>query len=99
MSGRTCIICKKSLDDRHIHTIRPTYSEKQMRDGALLSFIVDMSTACDNPSDTAWELAYARKELKEYFPGKTFEIQPARMMLSRLTLGQAYVVTYAVFET
>lgn len=99
MEDNPCPICKKSLNDRHEHVLQPC----NINNVSPLAFIVSLQMYYDNTSAHARLLGLARQELKEFFPGKEFEIQPVRMMLRKdgangVVLGEAYVATYAVFE-
>lgn len=96
---QVCAICKKSLTGRHEHIIESCV----INDGAPLSFIIDMQRWYDKPTAHARQLATARAELKEFFPGKEFEIQPVRTMVRSeekisALVGVSYVATYAVYE-
>lgn len=100
MDQNPCPICNATMNDRHEHVIRRV----GIHDDGPLAFIISLQSCYDSTSAVARELANARQELKQYFPGKTFEIQPARMMLRKdkensLVLGEAYVATYVAFET
>lgn len=99
MTDHTCPICKKSLADRHQHVIQPCNINKD----APLAFTVSLQLYYDNTASHARLLGLARQELKEFFPDKEFEFQPARLMLRKdgengVLLGEAYVASYAVFE-
>lgn len=99
MTSDTCPVCKKSLADRHEHVIQPC----DIKEGAPLAFTICLQRHYDNATAHARLLGRARRELKECFPGKEFEILPVRMMLRRdgensAVLGEAYVATYAVYE-
>jgi hypothetical protein len=46
----------------------------------------------------ARRLGLARRELKEFFPEKEFEIQPAWLYRSGFLAGDGHIGSYAVFE-
>ncbi len=95
-----CPICRKSIDNDHFdHILQPAWASVD----EPLAFVIDVQRFYDRASSVARWLGIARQELKTYFPGKEFEIQPARLMLTKegensVLLGEAHVATYVVFE-
>lgn len=94
-----CPICKATMMDHHEHVIAWT----RLHDDTPLSFVISLQGYYDNTAAHSRVLALARRELKQYFPGNKFEIQPARMMMRKdsensIILGEAYVATYVAFE-
>lgn len=100
-----CPTCRRVIesnsDDEHDHIIESV----NISSDEPLAFVIRLQIFCKNTSAVARKLACARSELKEFFPEREFEIQPARMVMMP-TLQKAnlpvreelYIATYVAFE-
>ena len=100
-----CNTCKRAIEsgkeDDHNHVIQSA----NIYDDETLSFVISLQRCYDNTAAIARQLARARRELKDFFPEKKFEIQPARMMMVRNRrsekspiLGESFVAAHVAFE-
>ena len=99
MTKYECAICKKSTTSPHRHALEPSNTTWE----EPLAFTIDLQGFYDNAPAIARQMGLARWELRTYFPGRNFEIQPQRMMVRNdggncVVLGEAYVACYVVFE-
>ncbi len=73
------------------------------RDDEPVALLANFQRNYDSPSVTAVQMAVMWADIKKCYPGKQFNVLPARLMLTKegansFLIGEAFVAEYIIYE-